>query len=339
MSLAYPIEDIDDLIFSFAAKDEFISTLTCTLHLDLDLADNSSSEEYVMTPKDDYYVAPYCFIRTGGLYSRHVGFLVFSSMVPFVERKGHELARRWVRRDRRHQLPHIGTMEHFQQTAGVEENDIYTFTSDGCFPSAEDVSQELEDMAIRVVCDLLKWKFPMDWRQRRRQETLCRRAPVLDLAEYDRRHENHGQQQHQLKHQLQDHHQRQLEDSSRQQHQLQQEEHPHFYDAKQFATDEKHGANGDNNEEEKKETSALDYLPLPPLVHTPIREKSNNNNGYDLSESFFEKNADIFGSSKGSRYYYENHEVDDMYDDDNDDGNTFISSYNIANDEDDLYGT
>lgn len=311
MALAYPISNVKDLIHAFAAKDEFISALSLYLHCNQD-------DYYIMDPTDDYYVAPYCFMRTTNnkprWQRRHdndctSGFLVFSSMAPYWKRQEHEEARNLVEREGYHQIPHIDTIENFQKNLKLEERDIYTFTRDGCVPTAVEVSQELEDTAIQVVCDLMKWKMPYNWRLRRSQlENLF--APVLDLAEWEG---CRGQQQQRS------HVQRHYSQAQQQQ--------EHFYDAKQHTEDDRNKV-----EEEKKETTALDYLPLPP-VHTLTQQKNIGGGG------FSERNDDIFGSNQTfiSRYNETYNNRNNNYNED-DDGNTFISASNTIYDQNDIFG-
>mmetsp|Transcript_27991 Transcript_27991/g.44008 ORF Transcript_27991/g.44008 Transcript_27991/m.44008 type:complete len:328 (-) Transcript_27991:149-1132(-) len=322
MALAYPISNVKDLIHAFAAKDEFISALSFYLH---------NQDYYIMDPNDDYYVAPYCFMPTNKQHHRQrvvvdshhnnhpsAGFLVFSSMAPFIKKDAHDDTQNLLERDGYHPTPHIDTIEKFQKSLHLAEHEIYTFTTDGCVPTADDVSQELEDTAIRVVCDLMRWRYPVDWRVRR-SAVECLFGPVLDLAEYDdrRRQQQHPQQNH-----LQRHYNHQ-----------QQQEQPqeHFYDAKQRTREDDDQKT--ITEEEKKETTTLDdYLPLPP-VHTPTQEEKNSSGG-----GFFQRNDDIFGSNQTfiSRYnnnYYNNSNLEE-----DDDGNTFISASNVVYDENDLFG-
>jgi len=302
MALAYPIRNVKDLAHAFAAKDEFISALSYYLY--------SNTDNYIMNPLDEYYVAPYCFMCTkNNPKSDKAGFLVFSSMAPFVQKREHDEAFSLIKRQGYHKTPFIGTIEKFQELLKLKEKDIYTFTSDGCVPTAEDVSQELEDVAIRVVCDLMRWRYPYSWRDKR-EDVASYFGPVLDLAEYDGRKKN--KQQQLIQHQDQNHQQLQYQ----QQEQQQQQE--HFYDAKECAADDQKIA-----EEEKKETTALDYLPLPP-VQTPTQDKK--------SGGFFERNADIFNNPFISRY---NH--NDLENEEDDDGNTFISTNNTVYDEDDIF--
>ena len=299
MALAYGIYNVEDLAEAFAAKDEFISALSYRL---------SNTENYIMDPTDDYYVAPYCFMSTLNVprYEK-AGFLIFSSMVPFIKKSEHDAASYDVKRHGHHSPPIIGTIEEFQQNLKLKERDIYTFTTDGCVPSAQDVSQELEDMTIRVVCDLMRWRFPKDWR-RRREEVAYTFGKVLDLANWNRQEKKQQQQV-----------QQQVRKQVRQQ-QVQQ----HFYDAKEYDTDDTK-----NVEDEKKET---DYLPLPPPPLGPVSTPERPG-GFLKEESFFERNADIFGNDYFSKY----NNNGNLEDEQDDDGNTFISNYNMVNDEDDLY--
>eukprot|EP00573_Skeletonema_grethae_P004654 CAMPEP_0201699742 /NCGR_PEP_ID=MMETSP0578-20130828/25266_1 /ASSEMBLY_ACC=CAM_ASM_000663 /TAXON_ID=267565 /ORGANISM="Skeletonema grethea, Strain CCMP 1804" /LENGTH=329 /DNA_ID=CAMNT_0048186579 /DNA_START=17 /DNA_END=1006 /DNA_ORIENTATION=+ len=324
MALAYPISNVKDLIHAFAAKDEFISALSFYLHC----CNNQVDEYYIMDPTDDYYVAPYCFMPRRQQQQRRFennnctttftsGFLIFASMKPFGKKTEHEDARSLVEREGYHPIPHIDTIETFQKNLKLNEMDIYTFTHDGCVPTAKEVSQELEDTAIRVVCDLMKWKMPYNWRLRKGQvDNLF--GPVLDLAEWDGRR---GQQQQQ--------HLQQRNDSQRHSNQEMQQQQEHFYDAKQRTQDNPKIT----TEEEKKETTTLDYLPLPP-VHTPTQQKSSGGGG----GGFFERNDDIFGSNQTfiSRY---NNTYNNRYNHlEDDDGNTFISESNMVYDENDIFG-
>lgn len=235
-------------------------------------------------------------------------------MAPFVKKQEHEDTRSFIQRDGNHQPPYIDTIEKFQKFLKLDEMNIYTFTRDGCVPTAAEVSQELEDTAIQVVCDLMKWKMPYNWRLRKGQvENLF--GPVLDLAEWDSRR---GQQQHLQEQQRNDYNNHQ---------QLQQQE--HFHDAKQHTTE----VDQKTAEEEKKETITLDYLPLPP-VHTPTQQKSDGGSG-----GFFERNDDIFGSNHQSFISRYNDTYSNRYNHlEDDDGNTFISASNMVYDENDIFG-
>jgi hypothetical protein len=298
MSLAYPIYNVKDLAEAFAAKDEFISALSCHLY---------QNRDYIMDPTDDYYVAPFCFMSTlNSLRNDNaVGFLVFSSMVPFMRKREHDAAINQVKRYGHHKAPTVGTVDSFQKCLKLTERDIWTFTSDGCFPAAEDVSKALEDEAIRVVCDLMKWRFPSNWRDKR-DEVGYVFAPVFHLAEYP---------------------QKQQQQQKRQQQQQQQ----HFFDAKEYATDD----DKKNDQEEKKETTSFDYLPLPPLESPNHHKRSGYFEGnYDItppSRGFFERNADIVGNTFISRYSNNYDNYNNMEEDD--DGNTFISTDDLYDDQ------
>jgi hypothetical protein len=39
--------------------------------------------------------------------------------------------------------PHIGTVEEFQHKMGLGESGVHAFTSDGCYPACEEISQAL----------------------------------------------------------------------------------------------------------------------------------------------------------------------------------------------------
>ncbi len=307
MSLAYSIKTVKDLAHAFAAAEEFMSALSSKLYPE---ARNS----YIMDPNDDFYVVPYCFMRTTDRQARGgEGFLVFSSMVPFMKKREHETAYLLVKKKGYHDVPFVDTIENFKKGLEIGERDIYTFTSDGCVPTAQDVSQELEDTAIRVVCDLMKWRYPHNWRKKRAEVSYYFTGwNVMDLAKYDSRRGK--------KEQLQRHHQlhHQVMQQQRQQQRYYQEQQEQWYDATQYAKVP------ENTNEEKKDSPTLDYLPLPP-VHTPIQQK-------DTGGGFFERNADIFGSNQTfipNRY---NHNNSKYFEDD--DGNTFISNNDTYDDYD-----
>ena len=194
MSLAFKIRNLDDVIRAFAAKEEFISALTLVRY----------DKEYTMTPTDEYYVAPYCFLSTVSRHHSTAGYLIFSSMVPFGktfptfeipkmnEPEGypgeHDEALDLMNRRGHHNTKGFlflaNNVEWFQEKIDCHERDIYTFTPEGYYPSLNDVSQKLEDMAFHVICDLVKWKYPVNWR-RKRAEQLYTFCSILDLADYD----------------------------------------------------------------------------------------------------------------------------------------------------------
>ena len=244
-------------------------------------------------------------------------------MVPFIKRSEHDDAVELIKNSGYHNVPFVDTIENFQETLKLSERDIYTFTSDGCVPTAEDVSLELEDTAIRVVCDLMKWRYPHNWRKKRAEVSYYFTGwPVMDLAKYDSRRgkkeqlqHHHQQQQHLGVGSISSRMRQNLQQQKRQQQRYYQEQQEQWYDARQYAK-----VSEDTNEE-KKDSPTLDYLPLTP-VHTPIQQK-------DTGGGFFERSADIFGNNQTFIPRRYNHNSKCHKDDD---GNNFISNNDAYDD-------
>ena len=309
MSLAFKIRNLDDVIKAFAAKEEFISALTLVRH----------DKKYTMTPTDEYYVAPYCFLSTVNRQQSTLGYLIFSSMVPFgktfpthpfpkmnepegypgehdealdlMNRRGHHNTKGFLF------LAH--TVEWFQERINCHERDIYTFTPDGCYPSLNDVSQKLEDMAFHVICDLVNWKYPVNWR-RKRAEQLYTFCSILDLADYDNE---------QCRLEVEEEKRLTKLKKLKQQKQLSKTTGYHHYprnDNKKIV----HHAKEEEEEEKKESANAFDTF----------RYQSSSPSYYDeRGGGFFERTPDNYDDYYGGG------------------GNTFISDYNTVYDED-LHG-
>ena len=128
-----------------------------------------------LSPEDNYYTAPYCFMPkkrndkrfNGGFVGEiflkidvliHLNFnllisfsTVFTCQVPWTagngkseeELKAHIMAKDWMDKKGSHKAPHVGSVERFQEDLGLGEEELYCFTADGCYPSKEDVCQGL----------------------------------------------------------------------------------------------------------------------------------------------------------------------------------------------------
>jgi len=210
MALAFRIKDPDDFGILFSAYDEYTSIL-------------NSLFGRVLTPDDDYYTAPWCFIKNGDTS----GYVVFTSQVswmhhnsskrcivkevpheneyytsfkrvPREHRKNYFVEAReimkdnWYRYDDRNiDIPYVVLPESILQHFKLDEEEIITFTSDGCYPDKNDVSQALEETAVIETCLAMGWQIPLDWREDRvhwRDQRLKFQeldSMVFDLAAYD----------------------------------------------------------------------------------------------------------------------------------------------------------
>lgn len=199
MALAFRIKDPDEFGILFSAYDEYTSIL-------------NSLFGRVLTPDDDYYTAPWCFMPT----SEHGGFIVFTCQVPWYHNdtskrcivKNVDYDRRenyfesalqimknnWYfdeEYDRRSDVPFVGLHDRIIKRFDLDEEDIITFTNDGCHPDKDDISQSLEELAVIETCSAMGWQIPLDWREERKQWTKGRckhqniRPMVFDLAAYD----------------------------------------------------------------------------------------------------------------------------------------------------------
>ena len=85
-------------------------------------------------------------------------------------------------------IPMVDYPEDMQDKLNLHEDEIFAFTKDGCYPDKSDISQDLEDTAVAVVCEVLNWQFPTDWRKQREEWTLRRcKYEIFDLAGHDER--------------------------------------------------------------------------------------------------------------------------------------------------------
>jgi len=210
MALAFRIKNPEDFGMLFSAYDEYTSIL-------------NSLFGRVLTPNDDYYTSPWCFIKNGDTS----GYVVFTSQVswmhhnsskrcivkevpheneyytsfkrvPREHRKNYFVEAReimkdnWYRYDDRNiDIPYVVLPESILQHFKVDEEEIITFTKDGCYPDKNDISQELEENAVIETCLAMGWQIPLDWREQRvkwRDQRLKYQeldSMVFDLAAYD----------------------------------------------------------------------------------------------------------------------------------------------------------
>lgn len=154
----------------------------------------------VLTPDDDFFTAPFCFMPE----SEYGGFIVMTCQVPWLHGHGHipgtsqkqddwrEQHFQRAREMMREYSPDIISPfvekgpERMQYFLMLDEEDIFTFTKDGCYPGKDDISQALEDKAVKVTCEAMGWEIPTNWRQEReRERAVWRVEDAFDLAEHD----------------------------------------------------------------------------------------------------------------------------------------------------------
>mmetsp|Transcript_26454 Transcript_26454/g.55264 ORF Transcript_26454/g.55264 Transcript_26454/m.55264 type:complete len:227 (+) Transcript_26454:223-903(+) len=184
MALAFWVDNRPNgIATTMSAHDEYLSLFSYYF---------ANKTHYTMTPEDDFYSAPYCFMPK----HRRGGFVVFTTRVPWlhgnplgesVNERAHDKAREVMESRGKWEKPYLGTVEKFMIDLGLKEGDIYTFTDDGCYPTTRDISQALEDRAVEVTCSAMNWKIPENWRQIRKKEAENHGMPLLDLADWDRR--------------------------------------------------------------------------------------------------------------------------------------------------------
>ncbi|KAL9189454.1 hypothetical protein ACHAXT_009129 [Thalassiosira profunda] len=169
MALLYKIHNPDDFGKVFAAHDQYCSFL-------------NELFGRMLTPEDDYYTAPFCFLPTSDIS----GFVVFTCRVPWLHGHG----ARGKRADSnfahaRYQVKECGfdpedvpyvlpSVEKIHDHFSCGEEDIYTFTGDGCYPSKKDITPALEDRSVEVTCEAMGWDAPDDWRGMRELERADR---------------------------------------------------------------------------------------------------------------------------------------------------------------------
>jgi len=146
MALAFCVDHPDALGEAFAAHDEYLAIFSHFVRSDDD------EKIRMLTPKDDYYTAPFCFMPRNDNSNITSGFLVFTAQVPWLhgsptkggDDRAHHQAQAWMRERGAMDPPIIGTVEDFQRRLCLnDERGLFTFTEDGCYPSPEDISQAL----------------------------------------------------------------------------------------------------------------------------------------------------------------------------------------------------
>ena len=198
MALAFRIKHPEDFGMLFSAYDEYTSIL-------------NSLFGHVLTPDDDYYTAPWSFMPT----SDNSGFIVFTCQVPwyhndtskrcitkkvplehrknYFEKALQIMKNNWrYDQNRKGDIPYVLNAEEIQfKQLELYEEEIITFTTDGCYPDKNDISQSLEELAVIETCKYMEWDVPVDWREQREWYTNKRckhqniRPMVFDLAEFD----------------------------------------------------------------------------------------------------------------------------------------------------------
>eukprot|EP00584_Thalassiosira_punctigera_P014704 CAMPEP_0172552560 /NCGR_PEP_ID=MMETSP1067-20121228/45836_1 /TAXON_ID=265564 ORGANISM="Thalassiosira punctigera, Strain Tpunct2005C2" /NCGR_SAMPLE_ID=MMETSP1067 /ASSEMBLY_ACC=CAM_ASM_000444 /LENGTH=231 /DNA_ID=CAMNT_0013340563 /DNA_START=175 /DNA_END=870 /DNA_ORIENTATION=- len=189
MALAFWVDGRPGSVASaMCAHDEYLSLFA--YHLSGGRGRGGAPRHFRLTPDDDFYSAPYCFMPK----HRRGGFLVFTTRVPWLHGnplgeadRAHDRARETMESRGKYEKPFLGTVEKFMVDLGLKERDVYTFTDDGCYPTQRDISQALEDRAVEVTCAAMGWKAPTDWRQVRKKEGETHGMPLLDLADWDKR--------------------------------------------------------------------------------------------------------------------------------------------------------
>jgi len=185
MALAFRIKHPEDFGMLFSAYDEYTSIL-------------NSLFGRVLTPNDDYYTSPWCFMPN----SDNSGFVVFTCQAPWFEhtstsdkciekslfQKAREIMKdNWYRdNERQNDIPFVKYPENMQKILNLRERDLITFTNDGCYPDKNDISRELEDNAVIETCAAMGWQIPLEWREQREWISPQRTEyELFDLAAYD----------------------------------------------------------------------------------------------------------------------------------------------------------
>lgn len=193
MALAFYVDKPDSLSSVFAAHDEYLAVFSYFLN------GGEVPADIILTPDSNHYSAPYCFLpkkydkRTGRVAA---GFIVFTCLVPWLNgnpkaeqgETAHKKAKDWMGNRSRlsdNFTPHLGSVENFQESLNVGEEEVYTFTADGYYPTKEDVSQALEDKAVAMICKITGWEVPNDWRALRERKTDLHDIPICNLNDWD----------------------------------------------------------------------------------------------------------------------------------------------------------
>ena len=172
MALAFFVDSPDGLGTAFAAHDEYMAVFTYFVRGKIPPKNCAPLSPDV----DDCYMSPYCFMPKlnnnheqhqhqyshnnqhqhrgkGDQQKHHTGYLIFVAQVPWLElnppqtttvtNTPHQQALDWMRRNSKASAPILGTVEDFQDRLGLKDEDVFTFTKDGCYPTVWDVSQAL----------------------------------------------------------------------------------------------------------------------------------------------------------------------------------------------------
>lgn len=172
MALAFFVDSPDGLGTAFAAHDEYMAVFTFFVRGKIPPKNRAPLSPDV----DDCYMSPYCFMPKlnnnheqhqhqyshnqqnqhrgkGDQQKQHTGYLIFVAQVPWLElnppqtttvtNTPHQQALDWMRRNSKASAPILGTVEDFQDRLRLKDEEVFTFTKDGCYPTVWDVSQAL----------------------------------------------------------------------------------------------------------------------------------------------------------------------------------------------------
>lgn len=181
MALAFFVDSPDGLAKAFAAHDEYLAILTYFSRgkdsnkdckpLSPDV-DESYTSPYCFMPKhyynQDHYNNHQQYSHQHQNQNRvkeeqskeHAGFLIFVAQVPWLEskfpnvnhninkeevdhRSPHHDTVEWMKRNSKSTAPVLGSVEEFQDKLELRDDEVFTFTKDGCYPTEWEVSQAL----------------------------------------------------------------------------------------------------------------------------------------------------------------------------------------------------
>jgi hypothetical protein len=170
MALAFRINQPTDLGVVLGAHDVFISIL------------NELRPEFPQDEMKEIYTAPFVFLH--GKYKRsddNGGWLVFTPLLPWTH-DIHYMAVDELRRIGIKMGSVEKSVEGCQHILKHSDDTVSIFTTHGGYPLLEEIGPDLDERAVRITCDTLGWKVPIDWKEKRKE--YSRMASAISVVDF-----------------------------------------------------------------------------------------------------------------------------------------------------------
>ncbi|KAL7511791.1 hypothetical protein ACHAXN_008804 [Cyclotella atomus] len=157
MALAFRVNQPTDLAVVLGAHDIFISIL------------NELRPEFPQEEMKETYTAPFVFLH--GKNKRpddKGGWLIFTPLLPWTH-EVHHVAVDELKRIGMKNVSVEKSVEGCQHTLKHRDDTVSIFTTHGGYPLLEDIGPDLDERAVRITCDTLGWKVPIDWKEKRKE--------------------------------------------------------------------------------------------------------------------------------------------------------------------------